>query len=148
MTTSSALEVTRTLDILATRDKVWAALTVPDLISEWFGDETVFEPVVGSSGSLTWADFGSYRLVVEEVDEPAVLAYRWARTRDEDPDAHNSTLVRFTLEDLGGSTRLTVVETGWESLAGDIEKGMAENTVGWRQELDELRAVLELQDSQ
>jgi len=148
VTNSSALEVTRTLDILAPREKVWAALTVPALINEWFGDESTFEPTVGATGSLTWADFGSYRLVIEEVDEPTLLAYRWARSKDVDPDTHNSTHVRFTLEDLGGSTRLTVVETGWESLEGDIEKGMAENTAGWHDELNELRAVLELQDSQ
>lgn len=34
----ATLDITRSIDIKASVDKVWAALTESDLISQWFGD--------------------------------------------------------------------------------------------------------------
>lgn len=141
------LIVTRTVHIQATRSAVWAALTEAALISEWFGDETEIDLRVGGRGTLKWDAWGAFRLVVEEVDEPRSLAYRWARDPDIDPEPGVSTLVRFTLEERAGGVDLTVLETGWEALGGDIEGAMKGNQEGWLEELDELVAFLEKQDS-
>jgi uncharacterized protein YndB with AHSA1/START domain len=143
----SELVVTRTVHIGAHRSAVWAAITEPELISEWFGDTAQVDLVVGATGVMGWNEFGEFRLIVEEVDEPNAFAFRWARTKDSDPTPGNSTLVRFTLADQDGGTRLTVRETGWEAYEGDIDAGMTENTAGWLAELDELVAFLEKQDS-
>lgn len=143
----SELFITRTVHIQAHRSAVWAAITEPELISEWFGDTAILDLQVGGSGAMGWAEFGEFRLVVEEIDEPNAFAFRWARTVDSDPRVGNSTLVRFTLADHDGGTELTVRETGWEDLEGDVEAGIRENTEGWRAELGELVAFLEKQDS-
>jgi uncharacterized protein YndB with AHSA1/START domain len=142
------LEITRTVHILASRAAVWAALTEDELVSEWFGDETQIDFRVGGTGFLRWDDWGSFRLVVEEIDAQNSLAIRWAREVDVDPIATNSTVFRFTLADREHGIDLTVVETGWESLDGDIQAAMRSNTEGWTAELDELVAFLEKQDSQ
>jgi uncharacterized protein YndB with AHSA1/START domain len=143
----SELTITRTVHIGAHRSAVWAAITQPELISEWFGDRAELDLRPGGVGSLGWDAHGTVRLVVEEVDEPNAFAFRWARDFDVDPTPGASTLVRFTLSDRDGGTELTVVESGWEDVIGNIEQGMADNTVGWHSELDELVAFLEKQDS-
>jgi uncharacterized protein YndB with AHSA1/START domain len=143
----SELIVTRTVHINAHRSVVWAAITEPELISEWFGDTAELDLQVSGTGAMGWNEWGTFRLVVEEIDEPNAFAFRWARDKDADPSKGNSTLVRFTLAEKDGGTQLTVLETGWEEYEGDIAAGMKENTEGWVEELDELVAFLEKQDS-
>jgi uncharacterized protein YndB with AHSA1/START domain len=147
MNCMSELLVTRTVHISAHRSAVWAAITEPELISEWFGDSAELDLRVGGTGRMSWSDYGEFRLIVEEIDEPNVFAFRWAREKDTDPKPGNSTLVRFLLSDKDGGTQLEVRETGWEEFEGDIEAGMKDNTAGWVEELDELVAFLEKQDS-
>lgn len=141
------LSIVRTVHIRASRASVWEAISQPELISEWFGDETDLTLSPGASGSMTWNDYGTFRLVVEEVDEPNALAIRWAREVDVDPGETNSTVFRFTLADREHGVDLTVTETGWEKLEGDVAKAIQGNTDGWREELDELVVFLEKQDS-
>jgi uncharacterized protein YndB with AHSA1/START domain len=143
----SELLVTRTVHINAHRSAVWAAITEPELVSEWFGDTAAIDLRVGAPGRLGWSDFGEFRIVVEEIDEPNAFAFRWAREKDTDPRPGNSTLVRFLLTDKDGGTELTVRETGWEEYEGDVEAAMKDNTGGWVSELDELVAFLDKQDS-
>jgi uncharacterized protein YndB with AHSA1/START domain len=143
----SELMVTRTLHIAAHRSAVWAAITEPELISEWFGDTAELDLRLGGTGAMGWNEWGTFRLIVEEIDEPNAFAFRWARVKDVDPRKGNSTLVRFTLAEKDGGTQLTVLETGWEDYEGDVAAGMKENTAGWLEELDELVAFLEKQDS-
>ena len=143
----SELLVTRTVHINAHRSPVWDAITVPELITEWFGNTADVELTVGAAGKLGWDDFGEFRIVAEEVDEPNVSAFRWARETNTDPRPGNSTLVRFVLADKDGGTELTVRETGWEEFEGDIDAAMKDNTGGWVSELDELVAFLDKQDS-
>jgi uncharacterized protein YndB with AHSA1/START domain len=143
----SELSIVRNVQINAHRSAVWAALTEPELISEWFGDTAILDLRVGGTGAMGWAEWGEFRLVVEAIDEPNFFAFRWARSKDTDPRPGNSTLVQFTLTDHDGGTQLTVRETGWEDLEGDVDAAIHENTQGWRDELDELVAFLEKQDS-
>jgi uncharacterized protein YndB with AHSA1/START domain len=143
----TALDITRTIDIHAPAKKVWAAITVPDLIAQWFGDTAEFVAEAGAKGEFGWADHGgSFRILVEHVDEPRTLIYRWAREFDVDPAPGNSTLVRFHLEEIPQGTRLTVVETGFEDLP-DPQGAHDGNTKGWRAELGELVEFLESQSS-
>jgi uncharacterized protein YndB with AHSA1/START domain len=141
------LSIFRSVQIAAHRSAVWEALTEAELLGEWFGDTAEIDLRVGGAGKLSWDAWGTFRLVVEEVDEPNSFAFRWARDPDTDPKPGASTLARFTLEDQEGGTRLTVVETGWDELGGDVEAAMQGNRDGWVEELDELIAFLEKQDS-
>ena len=143
----SELTVTRTLHIAAHPSAVWAALTQAELISEWFGDKTTIDLRVGGVGAFSWDQWGDHGFVVEEIDEPHVFAFRWAHTAGDDATTDPATLVRFTLAPQGGGTELTVVETGWEQFGDDATKFAGENTAGWLEELDELKAFLEKEDS-
>lgn len=134
----TTLDITRTIDIKAAPAKVWAALTQPDLITQWFGDTCDLDATPGGTGHFGWTAHGAdFRVVVEHVDEPKTLIYRWARESGVDPVRGNSTVVRFDLTEIAGGTRLTLLETGFDELA-DPASAQADNADGWTAELAEL----------
>lgn len=137
--------VSRTVVIDAPRDRVWQALTDPEHIAKWFGQRAVIDSLtVGARGTFGWDEHGDMPLEIIEVDEPDHFGYRWAHVGD--LDLNRGTDVRFTLREVGGSTELTVVETGFDR-ASDVESERREslegNRQGWNSELDELVAYLE-----
>lgn len=138
----TSLDITRTIDINAPADKVWAALTEPDLIAEWFGDTCEFDATPGGTGIFGWKEHGRHRVVVEHIDAPKTLVYRWARVPDADPVRGNSTVVRFDLTEIADGTRLSLLETGFEDL-DDPQAAHDDNTGGWRAELAELVEFVE-----
>jgi len=140
--TVTAFDITRTIDIKATAEKVRAAITEPDLISQWFGDSCEFDATPGGTGYFGWPHHGRHRVVVEHVDKPKTLVYRWARDADVDPVPGSSTVVRFDLTEVAGGTRLTLLETGFDELA-DPQAAHDDNTGGWKAELGELVEFLE-----
>jgi uncharacterized protein YndB with AHSA1/START domain len=131
------LDITRSIDIAAPIAKVWSALTEADLIAQWFGDSAEFDAVAGGTGYFGWSEHGKHRVLVEEVDAPRLLVYRWARDTDTDPVPGNSTLVRIELSEIDGGTRLALVETGFEQMPNP-EAAHADNQGGWTAELGEL----------
>ncbi|WP_236778877.1 SRPBCC family protein [Agromyces seonyuensis] len=140
--------VRRSIDIAAGIDRVWAAVTQPDLIAQWFGDRCRLDSLeVGAGGAFGWDDAGDFPFRIEEFDPPRAIAYRWSNAVAGalDPlqvvDAH-STLFRFTLEERPGGTRLTVVETGFESHERP-DAVVEDHRQGWTSELDELVALVE-----
>lgn len=137
------LTITRTIEIAAPRERVWAALTTPEQLSQWLGQEAVFEPTVGARGSYTWTGWGHFPLVVEAVDAPSTLVIRWAARPDGELTETGSTSVRYTLESIPTGTRLTVVESGFELLDGDRQTAFDNNSEGWDEELADLTAFLE-----
>lgn len=137
------LDITRTIDINAPIETVWATITEPDLISQWFGDTTEFDAVPGGKGHFGWNAHGTFRVIVEQVEPPHTLVYRWAhREAGAEPTTHNSTVVRFDLTEIDGGTRLTLVETGFENLS-DPQTAHGENSGGWTAELGDLVAYLQ-----
>ncbi|CAN5379474.1 hypothetical protein BH11ACT4_BH11ACT4_05820 [soil metagenome] len=137
--------IRRSILIDAPRASVWAALTEPAQISQWFGDSTHFDTIeVGAVGTFTWEGYGTFPVVITALDPMHVFAYRWANEPGGTLGDDSSTLVTFTLEDVDEATGLTVVETGFEALAGGTilrRRRLEENRDGWTSELDELRAL-------
>lgn len=145
----ATFSVRRTITIGAPIDTVWTAVTEPRHIAEWFGQRAELDALaVGARGVFGFEGYGEFPVRVEEVDPPRVVAYRWSnenaspRDRDEVVFAH-STVFRFELESLTAtSTRLTVVESGFDTL-DDPRRSMESNRGGWTSELDDLVAYLE-----
>jgi uncharacterized protein YndB with AHSA1/START domain len=145
---ADAFTVRRTVTIAAAPAKVWAAVTRPELITQWFGNLAEFDRLeVGAEGALGFEGYGRFPARIEELDAPHTVAYRWGNenaTPTETLDLEHSTVFRFTLEALDGgtSTRLTVVESGFDHLM-DPAAAMEGNRGGWDSELDELVAFVE-----
>lgn len=139
--------VRRTIRIDATPDAVWRAITEPALISQWFGAAEFTGFGVGSTGTLTWDDYGSVPVRIEAIDAPHSITYRWspddwAGTLPAEVDEVRSTVFTFTIEAVRAGTQLTVVETGFET-ASDPAALLEDHRGGWITELDELVALLE-----
>jgi uncharacterized protein YndB with AHSA1/START domain len=138
--------IEREVVIDAPVDRVWELVTEAEHLGRWFGDsgaEVDLRP--GGALELRWSEHGASRGRVEAVEPPRLFAFRWAPFKDPsglDPTDDNSTRVEFTLIEQGESTRLRVVESGFESLATSDEqrqKNLEGNTEGWRIELGELQ---------
>ena len=138
--------VRRTIRIAAPIEKVWTAVTEPEHISRWFGRTVLDGTGVGATGTITFPDYGSVPIRVEQSDAPRAVSYRWGNDdalghlRDELDD--HATVFTFTLESVAGGTQLTVVETGFDRTS-DPAKNMASHGEGWVSELDKLVALLE-----
>ncbi|MCC6833177.1 MAG: SRPBCC family protein [Thermoleophilia bacterium] len=143
---ADAFTVRRTIHIDAPIDTVWRAITEPALISQWFGDAAFEALAVGARGTLSWPDYGAAPVRIEAIDEPHSISYRWADGAEypgvPDVDTVPSTVFTFTLESVESGTRLTVVETGFESTRAP-EENLESHRGGWDFELDELVALLE-----
>lgn len=138
--------VSRTIRIEAPRALVWAALTAPEQIAQWFGQRAEFPDGVhlGAEGSFGWTDHGDLPARIEAYEPHTRFAFAWG-TPGEPIRDDNSTTATFTLTAEGGATVLTVVETGFDTLAPDDVKrraAMADNAQGWTAELDELSAYV------
>jgi uncharacterized protein YndB with AHSA1/START domain len=138
--------IERDILIAAPAERVWAVLTEPEHIAKWFGDTASGDPHEGGELVLGWKEHGESTVLVERYQPHAAFAFRWATEAGVRPAPGNSTLVEFTLTPEGDSTRLRVVESGFESLEMPVEqqtKHAEDNTDGWRIELGELRAYAE-----
>ena len=129
--------IEREILVAAPVERVWEVLTKPEHIAVWFGPGT---PSVdlrpGGYLVLDHGDYGPFPTRIEKVDPPSYLAYRWASGHPGEPATDtNSTLVEFTLVAEGGSTRLTVTESGFATLVIPVGReanaSYESHTQGW-----------------
>ena len=111
-------------------EKIWRALTQPELIAEWLmqGD---FRPVPGHRFSFG-ADWGSVDCEVLEIDPQRTLAYSWG-------DHTLDTVVTWTLTPTGSGTLLRMEQTGFRT---DQPRYWGGARAGWPRFIDRLEQVL------
>jgi uncharacterized protein YndB with AHSA1/START domain len=99
--------VTRSVLIPAAPEEVWDALIEPSRLAEWFADEIeAAELIPDAEVVFRWDDGRERHGVVEEVDEPERLVFRWSAADGDESQ------VAFDLVEEAAGTRVTVVETG------------------------------------
>jgi uncharacterized protein YndB with AHSA1/START domain len=110
---------------------VWAALTTPELLTDWFMRTDDFVPSPGAAFTLVdeqargWS--GRVRGTVLDAQPPSRLVYQWQA--DDDPDV---TTVTWTLEQTqDGGTELTLVHGGFRRHPRSILT-RAVLDLGWR----------------
>ena len=130
--------IERELHVDASPEVVFAVLSSPEHIRDWWSAETDFEPVAGAASSLTWTDQHTGRqqstpFTVVEADPPRRFSFRW--TYDDAVAAPgNSLLVTFELVPSGKGTTLRFSETGyrergWE--AAVLQAHYDDHRQGW-----------------
>ena len=133
--------IEREIVIDAPVEVVWSVVTEPEHISGWFSDSAELDLRPGGRAVLQWHDFGAVQGRVERVEPPHFFSFRWAVDPGRDIDEGASTLVEFSLHAAGDSTRLTVVETGFQGLArpeDEKQRYFDSHRRGWERELGEL----------
>jgi uncharacterized protein YndB with AHSA1/START domain len=149
MTNTNSIE--KQILLRAPRARVWRALTDPAEFGTWFGVKLDSSFEVGKSvrGRITHPGYEHivFEMIIERMDAQAVFTYRWHPYAVEptvDYSKEPTTLVEFKLEEAEGGTRLTLVESGFDSIP---EHRRAEafrmNDQGWTEQMENIRRHVE-----
>ncbi|MES2348803.1 MAG: SRPBCC family protein [Pseudomonadota bacterium] len=136
-------EIEKQIDVKAPLSRVWRALTDYREFGRWFQVrlDGPFVPGQACAGAMTYPGFEGkpFTVMVKEIQPERLFSYTWhpyALDPDRDYDAEPQTLVVFTLQEIAGGTRLTVNESGFDSLAADRrEEAFSMNEGGWEAQL-------------
>jgi uncharacterized protein YndB with AHSA1/START domain len=132
-------ELVRTIEVRASRERVWAAITDPGELQRWFPEHAEVDLRMNGEMHLMW-EAGADEAVIEVLDPPSTFAFRWRPAGTDRP----YTRVTFTLSGEGDVTTVTLTERGFAALPDQIhEQSYEGNAAGWTSELEELRAYLE-----
>lgn len=138
--------IEREVLIEASRQRVWSVLTEAGHVARRFGDSAAIDLRPGGQAAFGRTEQGTLHAIIDRVEPPGYLSYRWARDAGVEPAEGTSTLVEFTLTEVFAGTLLRVVETGFASLhvsEEEQEKAARENTEGWISELADLKEYAE-----
>lgn len=110
-------------------EKVWAALTIPERLADWFLDAEV-DLRLGGRIRLSAPGYAASEHVIVELRPPRVIAWTWPHP------SHPDSVVRFELTPEPDGCRLTLTQT-------DLEPGehMISIATGWHVHLDGLEAA-------
>jgi uncharacterized protein YndB with AHSA1/START domain len=135
--------IERHVVVKASRSRVWRALTDYKEFGTWFRVKLEGPFVLGQkvSGQMTYPGYEhmKFEATVDRMDTDQVFSFRWppAENRDDVP----MTTVEFTLEDVEGGTKITVVESGFEKLPADLrDKVFRDNQGGWTEQMKNIEA--------
>ena len=99
--------VTRSVVVPVPPEETWDALVEPDRLEDWFADTVDAEVLAPDEEVLfRWDDGDRRDAVIEEVEVPRRLSFRWRDAEGE--ESH----VEFHLDEHEAGTRVTVVESG------------------------------------
>jgi uncharacterized protein YndB with AHSA1/START domain/uncharacterized damage-inducible protein DinB len=149
-TRTSTDRIEKVVSLDAPRSRVWRALTDVRQFNAWFGSALtgVFAPGAEVSGKLTFKNFEhvTMTLWIETMEPERFFSFRWHPYAIEpgvDYSAEPTTLVSFTLEDVAGGTRLTIVESGFDAIpAARRATAFSMNSAGWNGQAKNLQKFL------
>jgi uncharacterized protein YndB with AHSA1/START domain len=139
-----ALVVKSSVWIAAPRERVWRAITDPEQIERWLSPGTQWRSTglgVGAKLYVVNPETGAemYTQIIELLDPPRQVAMR---SQPEPPDTPRFTA--WTLDEENGGTRVTVTETGFESMPEEIRGQHIEmDAMGFEMLLANLKAQVE-----
>jgi len=136
------VRLVKTIIIRASRERVWAYLTEPDLLARWFHEGVDIlragapyalnrENPVTDDTRMLWGE-------VREAVRPERLVYTF--TYHGQAEGMES-LVEWTLEELSGGTKLTLVHTNSNASSEDLWNEAKDTDRGWDEHLTRLRNV-------
>jgi uncharacterized protein YndB with AHSA1/START domain len=148
--TASADRIEKQVTLDAPRSRVWRALTDVAQFNAWFGVSLTapFTPGAEVNGKLTMRKYDHVTLTIwiEAMEPERFFSFRWhpyAIEEGVDFAAEPTTLVSFTLEDLGPGTKLSIVESGFDAIPESRRaKAFSMNSSGWNGQAENLRKFL------
>jgi len=107
-------EVERETVLPVPAEEIWESLADPDRLTEWFGADVEGAVEPGETLTLTFPDGSERRAVVEIVDAPQRLVFRYLPfelTPDGRSRRRESSRVAINLEPFGPQTVIRITET-------------------------------------
>jgi uncharacterized protein YndB with AHSA1/START domain len=135
-----ATQIVKEITIDAPAETIFAALTEPDQLTQWWGEEGLYHVThmetdlrVGGTWRSTGKSASGATFVVEgeyrAIDRPRLLEYTWRHDWDGAPE---ETLVRYELTERDGSTLLRVCHSGFTNITSRNNHNEGWNRVlGW-----------------
>ena len=134
----------------APRSRVWRALTDVSAVQQMVrrnahvavqrgrrGQRQVLDPKYEQFTMTIW---------IETMEPERLFSFRWhpyAIEEGVDYAAEPTTLVTFTLEEVAGGTRLTIVESGFDAIPESRRaKAFSMNSNGWNGQVENIRKFL------
>jgi uncharacterized protein YndB with AHSA1/START domain len=149
-TAPSTDRIEKQITLDAPRSRVWRALTEVKQFNAWFGVSlaTPFAPGAEVSGQIKIRGYEHVTMTIwiETMEPERFFSFRWHPYAIEpgvDYAAEPTTLVSFTLEDAGAGTRLTIVESGFDTIPESRRaKAFTMNSNGWNGQAENIRKFL------
>jgi uncharacterized protein YndB with AHSA1/START domain len=118
-------------------EKIWRALTQPQLIEEWLMKND-FAPVVGHRFNLRGDWGGVLDCEVLAIEPNRTLSYSW-NFDHEDPGYNLKSVVTFTLTPTGDGTHLRIEQSGFRP---DQKQAYGGARAGWQKFFTNLEQLL------
>jgi uncharacterized protein YndB with AHSA1/START domain len=142
--------IEKQIELKAPVARVWRALTDHREFGAWFrvALEGPFIPGQQVRGRITWpgAEHLMMTATVQRMQPQQLFSFTWhpyAIDPNVDYSAEPATLVEFTLQEIPGGTRLTVVESGFAALpAHRRDEAFRMNDQGWSIQLQNIATFL------
>ena len=146
-------QIRKEVTIKAPIERVWRAVSDAREFGTWFGLDTngqAFEAGRTINAKITeppeYAGM-PFVMIVQEVVAPRLFSFRWhPYAVEESPDyaAEPTTLVEFVLEPEGSGTRLTITESGFDSIPEERRaSAFRSNEEGWSIQAEQVRIYAE-----
>jgi len=151
MQSSLTDRIEQSIEVKASRSRVWRALVDPQQFAAWFGIavDRPFEPGARLRGTLVGTTVDAevakaqrthegttFDLLVEQVEPEQRISFHWHPNAVDpafDYAKEPMTLVEFILEATTGGTRVTVVESGFDGIPLTRRaQAFDGNKEGWR----------------
>jgi uncharacterized protein YndB with AHSA1/START domain len=146
MTPQSSPSTTRQfqteLELAASPEAVWAALSEAREIARWFAPRVEVVPEVGGRMVWAWGDEVAWPLEIETWEQPRHLRARYASQVDDGHGGKVPIWVDFHVEGAGGKTKLRLVHSGFGPDAR-FDQEYDGISRGWPIELCSLRQYVE-----
>lgn len=141
-------EITRTIDIHAPLEAVWALVSEPGW---WINDGTLGGHRIERDGSTCRVHdptLGTFPVGIEVLDPPHRAVFTWLAGERDDSEGDAGmprTRIEFVLaEERPGTVTLTVTESGFDAMTTEQhERNYGDNVSGWELEISLARDALE-----
>jgi uncharacterized protein YndB with AHSA1/START domain len=140
------LAVERSVWVAAPRERAWSAVTEPEQLNRWYATYYHWEiPALEVGATIKFynkdKNTDMQLATIEVVDPPRQFTLRWQPDREYPA----MTLVTtFMLEEENNGTRVTLIESGYESMPDDVrQQWLDEVGKGYAMSVENLKAYLE-----
>lgn len=146
--------IEKRIELHASLDRVWRALTDYREFGEWFGVKIDRPFVTGqvSKGHITHPGYEHVRweAVVQKMETERLFSFTWAHPKSLEKADYSSdysreptTLVEFRLEKIPAGTLLVVTESGFDKLPADRRiDAFRRNEGGWSAQMKNIESYV------
>lgn len=130
--------IERQITVPAPIERVWQLVIDPQHLSRWYPGARL-DPRVGAAATFDCGADAPYHGIVEQVEPPRRLAWRWCLAAGVAVGQGPTTRVEIALTPAGEDTRVRLIESGFAALSQEErERLQPGNDAGWTFLLSEL----------